>query len=234
MADVMMATVGRPHAVTLALLLAAALAVGAAAAGGQPGGMRDGGQGRTLLQEAKPAKLSAKLSVTPSPSIAAPPKPPKPAAGPSINFAIQAINATGVAAALVNETAATIFVPVDRAFESLAARLNVSRTELLKNARARDVLKLHIVPGEALTAANITALGNATLPSLLPGYNLTITALPNGTVTVTVPDSGVYGTVVKPDVPFNRSIVHIIDTVLLPPINATGGWPDLSVPSVKR
>ncbi|PNH03201.1 hypothetical protein TSOC_010781 [Tetrabaena socialis] len=166
----------------------------------------------------------------PRPAVPVPLLPLVPPTVPSPNatdLAVDSWNATGTNATVANTTA-TIFAPTDAAFAALATSLGfASPLDLFNstyNATAANITALHVIPGQALTAANITALGNVTLPSLLPGYNLTITALPNGTVTVTVPGSDVFGTVVTPDVPFDGSIVHVIDTVLLPPTNDTAGW----------
>ncbi|KXZ55795.1 hypothetical protein GPECTOR_2g1345 [Gonium pectorale] len=146
---------------------------------------------------------------------------------PQTDLAVEALNATGTGTTLTNETVATIFAPTDAAFEALAAALNLtSPLDLFNatyNATAANITALHVIPGELLTAANITELRNITAPSLL-GYNLTIFVEPNGTVSVTVPGSDVIANVVTADVPFNSSIVHVIDKVLLPPANETATW----------
>lgn len=160
-----------------------------------------------------------------------PPPPPLPAvAGPNPNgtvLAVESLNATGASTALANETKATIFAPTDAAFEALAAQLGLaSPMDLFNatyNATAANITALHVIPGVVITTANLTAGVNVTEPSLL-GPVLVISPLTNGTVTVNVLGSDVVATVVTPDVPFNGSVVHVINKVLLPPANETATW----------
>ncbi|KAG2447356.1 hypothetical protein HYH02_007684 [Chlamydomonas schloesseri] len=195
---------------------------------------------RTPASSAEPVLLSPLLPLPASPS----PPPPGPVAAddapaavnatsempPNATVAIDAYNVTGAAAKVAaNETSAvsTIFAPTDAAFADLAAALGLASPVDLFNATlngtAANITALHVIPGVALTAANITAAGNITATSLL-GYNITVSALPNGTVTATIPGSNIVADVITPDVPFNGSIVHVINKVLLPPLNETAGW----------
>lgn len=143
-----------------------------------------------------------------------------------------ALNATDIAELVLNETIAanatapvsTIFAPTDAAFQELAAALNLtSPLDLFNatlNATTTNITELHVIPGVLITSASLVAGSVITVPSLL-GYNLTIATAQNGTVTVTVPGSGIVATVLTPDVPYNTSVVHVIDKVLLPPMNET-------------
>ncbi|PNH03199.1 hypothetical protein TSOC_010779 [Tetrabaena socialis] len=182
------------RAPVLALMaLVAALAVGASAAGGQ---------GRTLLQgKATPINVS-KL-------------PTKPAGGPSIEFAIQALNATGLVGAATNETVATIFAPDDPAIQSLAARLNLSRAQLLTSPAVLDVIKLHIIPGVALRSTDLPQ-GKMVNETSLAGRVLLIKRSGNA-VSAMVEGSNVTAEVVQADIPYNRVVVYIINRVLMPP-----------------
>ncbi|GIL86144.1 hypothetical protein Vretifemale_14506 [Volvox reticuliferus] len=117
----------------------------------------------------------------------------------------------------------------DAAFQSFATALNLSSPldlfNATYNATTANITALHVIPGEAITSANLTAVRpTVTVPSLL-GYNLTVTREPDGNITVTIPGSNVIARVVTPDVPYNTSVVQVIDAVLLPPINETASWP---------
>ncbi|GIL54016.1 hypothetical protein Vafri_9572, partial [Volvox africanus] len=145
-------------------------------------------------------------------------------------------NATDIAAESLNVTGAatktpivsTIFAPTDAAFQSFATALNLTTPlDLFNatfNATTANITALHVVPGEAITSANMTVTPTVTVPSLL-GFNITVTREPDGNITVTIPGSNVVARVVTPDVPYNTSVVQVIDAVLVPPANETATWP---------
>ncbi|KXZ55796.1 hypothetical protein GPECTOR_2g1346 [Gonium pectorale] len=172
---------------------------------------------RSLLQAEVPAR-------TPKAAAAKLPKPPKtpkpaasppPSAGPSVAIAIDALNYTGVAQRLTNDTVATIFAPIDAAFISLAESLNISsRYVLFQNPLAVNVTELHVIPGVALRSTdlpqgvpvNATSLAGPTLEILRSG----------NAVRVSVGGTNSSAEVVRADIPFNKAIVHVINKVLLP------------------
>ncbi|GLI68388.1 hypothetical protein VaNZ11_012719 [Volvox africanus] len=116
----------------------------------------------------------------------------------------------------------------DAAFQSFATALNLTTPldlfNATYNATTANITALHVVPGEAITSANLTVTPTLTVPSLL-GFNITVTREPDGNITVTIPGSNVVARVVTPDVPYNTSVVQVIDAVLIPPINETATWP---------
>jgi uncharacterized surface protein with fasciclin (FAS1) repeats len=77
------------------------------------------------------------------------------------------------------------------------------------------VLKYHVVPGVAARAAS---LSNDQRLKTVQGANLTVRLVPGADNTTTVRIIGVSSTatVTQADVPACKSIVHVIDTVLLP------------------
>ncbi|EFJ46069.1 hypothetical protein VOLCADRAFT_93600 [Volvox carteri f. nagariensis] len=178
-------------------LLAALLA--ASGAGGAPTG-RSLLQAAITAKPAKglPAKAASTSAVTPTttesgltdlpaatsgaPAVlpgAAAPKAAKtekraPRATPKLGIAIEALNVTGVANLLTNETVATIFTPDDAAFISLASRLNMTVGELLTNPLAYNLTRLSIIPDVALRSKDLVPGVTVTEPSLM-GPNLEIT-----------------------------------------------------------
>lgn len=74
-----------------------------------------------------------------------------------------------------------------------------------------------MVPGVAARAANLT---NDERLKTLQGANLTVRLIPNAgansTTLVRIIGVSSTATVVIPDVPACKSVVHVIDTVLLP------------------
>jgi uncharacterized surface protein with fasciclin (FAS1) repeats len=100
----------------------------------------------------------------------------------------------------------TVFAPTDEAFAKLPpATLN----NLLKpenKAMLRRVLTYHVVPG-TMMAADVVKVSSAKAVS---GDTLPVAV--NGS-TVTVGKARV----VKTDIPASNGVIHVIDTVLLPP-----------------
>jgi uncharacterized surface protein with fasciclin (FAS1) repeats len=78
------------------------------------------------------------------------------------------------------------------------------------------VLKYHVVPGVAARAADLT---NDQRLKTLQGANVTVRLVPgagNAAATVRIIGVSSTATVTQADVPACKSIVHVIDTVLLP------------------
>jgi uncharacterized surface protein with fasciclin (FAS1) repeats len=114
-----------------------------------------------------------------------------------------ALQAAGLVETLKGPGPFTVFAPTDEAF----AKLPPGTVEALLQdpARLRAVLTYHVVPG-AVTSADVASLRSATT---VQGSDLAIDA------TSGVKVNG--ATVVKADVPASNGIIHVIDTVLLPP-----------------
>lgn len=105
----------------------------------------------------------------------------------------------------------TVFAPTDAAFAKLPAG---TVEELLKpenKAHLQAILKYHVVAGR-VTGSDALAAGKA---KTLEGKQVTI-ALNEGRLQI----NG--ATVLKNDVPASNGVIHIIDTVLLPPSGHSG------------
>jgi len=125
------------------------------------------------------------------------------AAAGQFNTLLQLATAAGLADALSTETV-TIFAPTDEAFAKVpAATLKMLQDDPEKLA---EVLKYHVVAG-AVPASQVVAA--KTLTSL-QGEPITVTV--TGEV-VEVNDSKVLMT----DVTGSNGVIHVIDTVMLPP-----------------
>jgi len=108
----------------------------------------------------------------------------------------------------------TVFAPTDAAFAAALEALGVTAEELLANTELlNSVLAYHVVPGH-FTAETVIAVAGET------GANVA-TLLAGDTVSITVVDGAVMvndATVVAADVHASNGLVHVIDTVLLPPM----------------
>ena len=109
-----------------------------------------------------------------------------------------ALEAAGLVSVLQGEGPFTVFAPTDDAF----AKLPEGAVEALladKEALTR-VLTYHVVPGRVASAA-VVGLSEAAAP-----------------IEVTAGDVYVAGAkVVTPDIPASNGVIHVIDSVMLPP-----------------
>eukprot|EP00798_Chlamydomonas_sp_ICE-L_P007932 gene7932-1146_t len=115
---------------------------------------------------------------------------------------------TVLAAASNPNTAVTVFAPTNAAFATALAALNMSAAQLLADTQLLTrILEYHIVPSIVpSSAATSTTIQVATL---LANNRLNI-SLVNGSVMVNDAE------VVEADVDAGRSLVHVIDKVLIP------------------
>ena len=116
---------------------------------------------------------------------------------------VTALQATGLDSALAGDGPFTVFAPTDEAF----AKLPEGTVEglLQDKDKLAAILRYHVVSGKVM-AAEVTALSEA---ESLSGKMLAIDAS-NGVKIGTA-------TVVKADIEASNGVIHVIDTVLIPP-----------------
>ena len=117
-----------------------------------------------------------------------------------------ALTAADLVAVLQTSGPFTVFAPTDAAFAKLPAGTVESLLKPENKAKLQAVLKYHVVAGR-VTAPEALAAGQA---KTLEGQPVTIT-LNDGRLQIN------QAHVVKNDVPASNGVIHIIDTVLLPP-----------------
>jgi uncharacterized surface protein with fasciclin (FAS1) repeats len=100
----------------------------------------------------------------------------------------------------------TVFAPTDEAFAKLPAGTLDNLIKPENKAQLRRLLTYHVVPGKVM-AADVAKVNSAKAVS---GDTLRVT-LSDGTVTVD------RARVVKSDIAASNGVIHVIDTVLLPP-----------------
>ncbi len=119
---------------------------------------------------------------------------------------VAAVKAAGLAEALQAKGPFTVFAPTDAAFAKLPAG---TVDALLKDpAKLASILKYHVVPGKVMAADVIKAKGAK--PATLNGAALDV-MVKGGMVYV----NG--AKVISADVAASNGVIHVIDTVLLPP-----------------
>ena len=108
----------------------------------------------------------------------------------------------------------TVFAPTDAAFEAAGIDLSSFDTDE-ENATLVDILTYHVVVGEVLSSAITT--GGVELTAY-NGDNLSL-RVENDTAYVN------QAMITQPDVMASNGVIHVIDTVLLPPEETTQGPP---------
>lgn len=134
-------------------------------------------------------------------------------ANANLTTLVTAIGAADLTAALKAPGQCTVFAPSNAAFAKLPA---ATLTDLLKpenKATLAGILKYHVING-SLTSAQILSMA---LPmNLVTLQGNTVTVSKNGS-TVMVNNA----MVIQADIMASNGIIHIIDTVLMPPAPAT-------------
>jgi uncharacterized surface protein with fasciclin (FAS1) repeats len=124
----------------------------------------------------------------------------------SFKTLVAALKAADLVGALQGKGPFTVFAPTDAAFAKLPAG---TVDALLKDPKAlAAILTYHVVPGKVM-AADVIKAGGAK-PATLNGAKLDI-VVRNGMVYVNT------GMVTTADVAASNGVIHVIDTVLLPP-----------------
>ena len=130
-------------------------------------------------------------------------------AADDFNTLVAAVQAAGLVEALSGEDELTVFAPTDEAFEAALESLGLTADELLADTETlTSILTYHVVSGEVM-AADVVELDGESVETL-NGATVDITV--DGD-TVMVNDA----TVVTADVDASNGVIHVIDTVLLPP-----------------
>lgn len=123
----------------------------------------------------------------------------------SFKTLVQAVQAAGLVDTLKGPGPFTVLAPSDAAFAKLPP---ATLQSLLANpAQLREVLTYHVVPGKAL-AADVVKLSTA---RTVQGGSISI-AVTGGSVRL----NGT-STVTQTDIQASNGVIHVIDTVLLPP-----------------
>jgi uncharacterized surface protein with fasciclin (FAS1) repeats len=128
----------------------------------------------------------------------------------SFKTLVTAVKAAGLVKTLKGKGPYTVFAPNDAAFAKLPPGTVES---LLKNkAKLATILKYHVVPGR-VKAADVA--GKTLQVKTAAGLPVNV----NGTFGVRVNDA----LVIQPDIEASNGVIHVIDTVLLPPAPAKKG-----------
>ena len=133
-----------------------------------------------------------------------------------------AVDQAGLKGTLEGAGPFTVFAPTDDAFAAFNA-LGID-----PEATLASILLYHVVPGK-LAAGDVLAAG--TLTTAFDGKTFDVSS--NGVITT--PD-GITAKIVATDIEASNGIIHVIDAVIAPPVNALdlsqNGDPDLSIAEI--
>ena len=122
---------------------------------------------------------------------------------------VAAIEAAGLVETLSGPGPFTVFAPTDEAFAAALESLGLTAEELLADTETlTSILTYHVIAGEVPSSAVVTMDGQSA--ATVNGAEVTIGV--DGE-TVTVNDA----TVTAVDIPASNGIIHVIDSVLIPP-----------------
>ncbi|MEZ4584077.1 MAG: fasciclin domain-containing protein [Caldilineaceae bacterium] len=126
----------------------------------------------------------------------------------SFNTLATALTAAGLVDTLKGEGPFTVFAPTDDAFAALPEG---TLDTLLADPQGAltDILLYHVVPGKVM-AADVVGLDGQEVETVGGGM-LTVTIGDDGSVMIND------ATVVTPDVEASNGVIHVIDSVLIPP-----------------
>lgn len=114
----------------------------------------------------------------------------------------------------------TVFAPTDKAFEALLDRLKMDLDTLLSNKILLvRVLDYHIAPGAALKEDDLEdGMKIATLARMPPliGPRLNVTVRFGADDSIIIDGLGSDAKVLETDIVACSSVIHVVDTVLLP------------------
>jgi uncharacterized surface protein with fasciclin (FAS1) repeats len=145
---------------------------------------------------------------------------------PQFSTLVRLVKASGLDNSLMYRGPLTVFAPTNEAFDKLP-KGTVEALLLPENIKyLQRILMYHIVPG-GYTAADVTAV-TGPLPTTARMTSLTVASGPSigytGMTTASTNNMGLgagSARIVRPDIMASNGVIHVIDTVLLPPLTET-------------
>ncbi len=132
---------------------------------------------------------------------------------------VQAVRAAGLTERLGNAGPFTVFAPTNAAFDKLPTGTVQTLLDPANKSLLANILNYHVVPGRKTStqiAADIRAGGGgATYTSAAGG---TLRARMEGNVLIVSDVKGGRSRVMQADVTQSNGVMHVVDTVLLPPL----------------
>jgi len=132
-------------------------------------------------------------------------------AAKNLTTLVKALQAAGLVETLKGAGPFTVFAPDDKAFSKLPA--GTLDSLLADPAKLKSILTYHVIPA-SVDAAAAMSMTSPTSPPTVQGATLQVTRGRKGKLMIND------ATVVKADIHATNGIIHIIDKVLMPPMDA--------------
>jgi len=132
---------------------------------------------------------------------------------PTFSVLVEAVVAANLATTLSGTGPFTVFAPTNDAFTSALSELTLTKSQLLASPSLADILKYHVVAGN-VRAATVVALPKPASVTTLQGSPFTV----GSTLAITDGRSRT-ANLVATDVIASNGVIHVIDKVILPPVN---------------
>jgi len=124
----------------------------------------------------------------------------------SFNTLVAAVKAAGLVKTLKGKGPFTVFAPTDAAFDKLPAATLTSLLKPENKSKLAAILTCHVLPGKVM-ASDIA--GKSLKVATVQGSKVSVDAMKGVKI-----DNA---TVVKADVVASDGVIHVIDTVIMPP-----------------
>jgi uncharacterized surface protein with fasciclin (FAS1) repeats len=134
------------------------------------------------------------------------------ASSPDFKTLVAAVKAADLVDTLSGEGPFTILAPTDAAFEKLGKETLTTLLKPENKAKLAAILKYHVIPGKVL-AADVVKLSGKSVGTANADGKVKIEVV-EGKVKLSGKNSA---NVIKTDIIGSNGVIHVIDTVLLPP-----------------
>ena len=125
---------------------------------------------------------------------------------------VAAVKAAGLAETLKGDGPFTVFAPTNAAFAKLPRGTVQNLLKPENKAKLVALLTYHVVPGK-VTAADVVKLKNNTPVKSVQGSAIRVRTRPGVMVN--------NAKVIKTDILADNGVIHVIDTVIMPPMGMT-------------
>ena len=134
-------------------------------------------------------------------------------AAKNLTTLVKALQVAGLVETLKGAGPFTVFAPDDKAFSKLPS--GTLDSLMADPAKLKMVLTYHVIPA-SVDAATAMSMSSPTSPPTVEGSTLQVTKAKHNKLKIND------ATVTKADIHASNGIIHIIDRVLLPPMDASG------------